>query len=153
MATVCTAAVRARDCVAGARKSYLVRAHLLERVNILGRQLIALYLRPKTSHSVLEIYFCPLLDIRYPTVGLGAVAGVGAGLIGSEGVVEAVLLNSDALLVLALERISEEADSKVKSRGEHAVLRLCTEHGDSVGLGEVLEKEAVLDAHGHSKII
>lgn len=75
---------------------------MLERIYILDGQVVSVHLGLETPQSVFEIDGGPLLNVFDATVRLGAIASIGTSLVWGEGVVEAVILYGDALLVLAV---------------------------------------------------
>ena len=140
------------EATRSAKCTYLVRTHLLEGVYVLDSQFIAVKLGLESLQCFLEVYLCPFLDLRHATVGLGAISSIRTCLVRGKRVVEAILLNGDTLLVLALEWITKESKGKIERRSKHAVLRFGAKHGECSGFCEVLEKEAVLHTHGYTKI-
>ncbi len=82
--------------------TYLIGTHLLECIHILDGQVVSVHLGSETIQSVLEVDGRPLLHVFDATVGFGAIAGIGTGLVWGESVVEAVILYGDTLLVLTV---------------------------------------------------
>lgn len=133
--------------------SHLVRAELLHCVHVLDREVDACDLRAQPGLCVVEVDIRPLAHELRAAVALGMHVRVRACLGRREGVVEAVVLDRDELLVLAVERVAEEAEREVERGGEHAVLGLSAEDGEGVGCGEVLEEEAVPQARGDAEVV